>query len=280
VQPAAPVSIQYQVDQPSAGLTASQLAGARIALWTGSSWLGLPCQASGTTLSCTAGHLSTFGVVLVPAPVEPLDNELPNGHFFRQANSFGGATSAGFAVVDDEAARFWSDFQALGGVERVGYPISNRFMFRGFLTQAFQRLALQWRPDLGRAVPINTLDELQQRPGLDSWLDRVYQVPPAADTAADTGLDFAAVVARHVAMLDAYPQLAQFYASEPDAQNVFGLPLAVKDYGGVVSVRLQRATLQLWPGDNGPSVTIGNGSDLAKAAGLWPLPEAAPTVSP
>ena len=57
---------------------------------------------------------------------------------------------------------------------------------------------------------------------------------------------------------------------------VIGLMLLfVADYGSVVSVRLQRATLQLWKSDtpwaSAGSVVVGNGGDLAKEAGLWPV---------
>jgi hypothetical protein len=52
----------------------------------------------------------------------------------------------------------------------------------------------------------------------------------------------------------------------------FGLPLSVKDYGGFVAVRLQRATLQLWRDPDGTQrVVVGNAADLAKEAGLWPI---------
>jgi hypothetical protein len=107
-------------------------------------------------------------------------------------------------------------------------------------------------------------------------------VPLAADTSADVGLAFEDVVARHVAMLDAHPALAAFYQATPDALNTLGLPLALKDYGPMVAVRLQRATLQLWKNDTpfaaAGSVVVGNGSDLAKEVGLWPPDATAPST--
>jgi len=41
--------------------------------------------------------------------------------------------------------------------------VSGRFLYRGFVTQVFQKLALQWQPDLGQAVPVNVFDELTGR---------------------------------------------------------------------------------------------------------------------
>src|SRR5205823_151505 len=107
------------------------------------------------------------------------DFDVPNGHFFRQTNGFGGAGQSGYVVTDDNDAGFWTAFQQYGGLQQVGYPITTRFVYRGFLTQVFQKLALQWRPDLGEAVPINVFDELD--PAANSWLDTRRQVPLALD---------------------------------------------------------------------------------------------------
>jgi hypothetical protein len=128
-------------------------------------------------------------------------------------------------------------------------------------------------------VPVNVFDDLNQN-GSDGFLDAVRQVPPAADTSADSGLPFDQVVARHVALLDPYPSLREFFLADPDWLTTYGLPLAVKDYGPFVAVRLQRATLQLWnvdaPWARAGSVVVGNGADVAKEAGLWPVSALAP----
>jgi hypothetical protein len=137
-----------------------------------------------------------------------------------------------------------------------------------------------WRPDMGGiAVPVNVLDDLNQR-GSDAWLDQARQVPLAADTSADVGLSFEGVVARHTALLDAYPALRAAYLNTPGYLTVYGLPLVVKDYGAFVAVRLQRSTLQLWNVSTAwaaaGQVVVGNGADIAKDAGLWPLAALAP----
>jgi hypothetical protein len=141
------------------------------------------------------------------------------------------------------------------------------------LTQVFQRSALQWRPDLGQAVPTNILDDLTQA-GADAWLDRVGQVPPTPLSSDDTGLDSDQLVARRVGLLDAYPALQAFFQGDADPLYTFGLPVAVKDYGNVVSVRLERASFQLWtvdaPWASAGTVVVASAGDLAKKAGLWP----------
>ena len=60
---------------------------------------------------------------------------------------------------------------------------------------------------------------------------------------------------------------------------MYGLPLAVRDYGAFVAVRLQRATFQLWRDPTGPRVAIGNAADIAKDAALWPAAAVSPSLT-
>jgi outer membrane protein assembly factor BamB len=272
----APVTLTHALT--SAELATAGGDGSRIswAFWNDDQWTALPCSATsstpGTAMTCTLSHDGQFVELIAPAAGSTLDVDIPGGHLFQQANGFGGAGSTGYAVVDDAQAAFWTEFQRFGGIDEVGYPVSERFQYAGYTTQAFQKLVLQWQPELNEAVPLNVLDELD-RPGTSAWLDANRQVPPAESTAADTGLTFDAVQARHIAKLEAYPALLDFYTSDPAALDKYGLPLSVKDYGAFVAVRLQRATLQLWPDDNGSpgTIVVGNAGDLAKEVGLWPV---------
>ena len=220
-------------------------------------------------MSCATPFVGLLAVMVAPPSVDPLDFDVPGGHFYSQANGFNGAGATGFAVTDDDAAAFWSEFQRLGGVPRLGYPISTRFQYGGLITQAFQFAALQWRPDLGQAVTVAILDDLAQA-GSDGWLERTRQVPPASAASQNGGL------------LDAYPALADFVQADPDPLDDFGAPVAVKDYGSVVGVRLQRAALQLWtvdePWASAGTVTVANAGELAREAGLWPISALAPGV--
>src|SRR5688572_11539493 len=58
---------------------------------------------------------------------------IPGGCFFSQTTNGQG----GYTVLDDGQARFWAEYQRLGGAQTVGYPISRRFVYDGFVTQAF-----------------------------------------------------------------------------------------------------------------------------------------------
>ena len=52
----------------------------------------------------------------------------------------------GFAVLDGHGARLWTAFQAAGGVDALGYPVSRRFELEGGVAQAFEHGVLRWDP--------------------------------------------------------------------------------------------------------------------------------------
>jgi hypothetical protein len=273
IVPSAPLHLTQHLNQTDLDAAQGDATRLHIARWTGSSWQAQACANDGSMLDCWLPRTGTFQVLVAPPPGDVLDSDLPNGHFYKQANGFGGAGDLGFAVVDDADATFWSEFVRLGGVDRVGFPISQRFTYQGFLTQAFQKMVLQWRPDLNQVEPVNIFDELHNQ-GDDQWLNDYRQVPPADDTSADAGLGWDQVVTRHVSLLSDYPSLRDAYTVDPGALEAMGLPLAVRNYGAVTVVRLQRATLQLWSVDTpwaaAGSIILGNAGDIAKELGLWP----------
>ena len=214
----------------------------------------------------------------------PQDYDIPNGHFFTQANGRPPGTSpAGFAVTDDGDARFWSEFQRLGGVQALGYPVTQRFVLDGFVTQAFQKGVLQWRPEAKQAYLLNTFDLMHDRK-LDDWLLTYRQTPKPFDTTPDTGLPWDKVVARHLALLDKNEAIKERFLSNPDWLQQYGLPVAYGDMGSSFVIRAQRATFQYWKEDvpwaKKGDVTVANGGDLAKEAYVWPVEASIPQPPP
>jgi hypothetical protein len=262
-----PISLEYRLSAAEINQAGGDVDRLKVAYWTGDTWAALACSPSATAVECTSPHLSLFALLVAPPASDILDSSLPNGWFYKQANGFNGGGDAGFSVVDDSDASMWTEFQRLGGVDRLGYPISQRFQFGGYVTQAFQRVALEWQPDSGHADTVTIMDALSAR-GTDGWLESARQVPPAV-ARADVQPDGDAV------LLDAYPSLRGLYDADPDPMTDYGLPVAVKQYGSLVSVRLQRGVLQLWtldePWAEAGTVIAGNAGDLAKEAGLWPM---------
>jgi hypothetical protein len=207
-----------------------------------------------------------------PAAAQPgggPDWPIPGGRFFTQTN--GGQAGRGYRVTNEDGARFWDEFRRLGGVDALGYPASRRFVWEGFTVQVFQKAILQWRPEATQAYFVNVLDRLSAA-GRDDWLLAARMTPRPIDTRADAGLAWSAVVARHQAMLDADPAIKAAYFADPDPVARFGLPLSQADMGNAYVVRCQRAVLQRWKEDvpwaRAGQVTIANGGDLAKEAGI------------
>ncbi len=215
-----------------------------------------------------------------PAAQTSGDWAIPNGHFFTQ--TAGG--QGGFSVVDDSQARFWSEFKRLGGLQNVGYPISQRFTYDGFVVQAFQKLVLQWRPEVSQAWPMNVFDELSKK-GFDDTLFAVRQTPYPLTNFDTPGASWDQVVAKRWALLDANPAIKQRYFSVGDPLNVFGLPTSrVEDMGNHYAVRTQRAVFQQWK-ENVPwaakgQVTIANGGDIGKELAWLSGPYLQPQPAP
>lgn len=216
-----------------------------------------------------------------PAPVPPPpicgdDFTVPGGHFFSQA---AGTPDLGFHVTDDAQAAFWSAFQRIGGVPVLGYPISERFVLRGFIVQAFQKAVLQWDPSKQDVNFANTLDLLHDA-GFDPWLDSVRQVPLHQSLPADDDAPWDRVVGNHLAILDANAHIRAEFLATPNWLDRLGLPIAYHDYGAVRVLRAQRAVLQQWTSDvpwaAAGEVIFGNSGDLAREAGLFSADVLAP----
>jgi hypothetical protein len=176
-------------------------------------------------------------------------------------------------VTDEFGHHFWAAFREDGGVAGVGYPASHRFFWNGFYYQVMQKEVFQWQPATNSVAFFNVFDVLHDQ-GFDAWLDATQQIPPPFDTSPDTGLAWNRVVARHEQLLNRVPAIRSRYFADRNAVNDYGLPMSVKDYGPVLVVRCQRAAFQYWkvaqPFARAGSVTLVNGGDVAKAAGLFP----------
>jgi hypothetical protein len=96
---------------------------------------------------------------------QPADYAVPNGHFFSQAVP-SAARGHGFTVANSAGIPLWREYQRLGSFEKLGYPISRRFVWEDDVAQAVQAGVLRWRSSRGQA-------ELEP-------LERLGQLPPEA----------------------------------------------------------------------------------------------------
>lgn len=206
------------------------------------------------------------------ANANSLDFSIAGGWFFTQGGGDTARSDDGFAVIDDEGAKFWTAFQASGGVGAVGYPISDRFQWDGFVTQVMQKAVFQWRPETDSVAFVNVFDDLS-RHGFDDQLATLLVPEPEAFN-DETGLSFGQIIAKRTALLESEPALLAVYQAAADPLRNYGLPQSsVRQYDGLRAIRLQRVVLQIWTSDfpwaQAGTVTIANGGDLAKQLGLF-----------
>lgn len=223
--------------------------------------------------------IATLGGGAAQAEMPP-DYDIPGGHFFTQGAPSGSPEGSGFGVTDEQGIPFWTTYQAEGGLLRMGYPLSGRFIRDGLVTQVLQKIVFQWHPGTGVVEFVNVLDELNYA-GRDAWLEGL--LVPAQAAIDETGLDLHDREVGRLALLAASPAIESFFNATDDPIRLFGLPTsALVDYGDMEAIRLQRAVLQLWkvdtqfaePGD----VLIANGGQLAVRAGLFDAVALAPEV--
>jgi len=179
----------------------------------------------------------------------------------------------GFFVCDDHSARFRSAFDSWG-LQKIGYPISQRYVHDGFVTQAFQKAIMQWRAESGTVALVNIFDDLHNA-GFDDTLLSVRQTPHQLPAGWDGDIPFDEVVKKRQALLDVRPALQDTYFASSDPLTFYGLPTSeVEDMGNHYAIRLQRAVLQEWkeqvPWAEEGEVTIANGGDIAKELGALP----------
>jgi hypothetical protein len=199
-----------------------------------------------------------------------------------------GGGQGGFSVCNDGQAQFRAAFERYG-LQRVGYPISQRYTRDGFITQAFQKAIFQWRADTNTVALVNTFDDLHNM-GYDQRLLETRQTPHQLPANWDTpGATFEQIRMRRQELLNARPALRTAYFSVADPLLFYGLPTSeVTDMGNHYAIRLQRAVLQEWkeavPWAAAGQVTVANGGDIAKELGALPAaalrPEAAPPAPP
>ena len=108
---------------------------------------------------------------VLPARADSGDYAVEGGRLFTQAAE-SDMPDAGFAVTDADGIPVWTEFQRLGGVQALGYPLSRRFVWDGFTVQVFQKVVLQWRPESNTFMFVNVFDRLNLE-GYDDTLEEL-----------------------------------------------------------------------------------------------------------
>jgi hypothetical protein len=175
----------------------------------------------------------------------------------------------GLTVSDNNEARFLSEFLRLGGVNTLGYPITQPFRQDVFLYQAFQRGVLQWRPELDEAYLANVLDWLSIAQK-DEYLESLGIPRPLSDS----GGSWSQVAVERESWLTE-PAIAEAYRKGGGYAR-FGLPSSRPARSGPFVVqRFQRYSFQYWTEDVAGMPKKGSVvgtlvGDLVKKAGVIP----------
>ncbi|MGH2461535.1 MAG: endo-1,3-alpha-glucanase family glycosylhydrolase, partial [Chloroflexota bacterium] len=160
-----------------------------------------------------------------------------NGAFFTQA----GQGQGGYWITDANGMSFYDTFQALGGVDALGYPNSQRFQQGGFTYQATQGAVLQWRPEYGRALMANTFEWFTNA-GKDDYLLQVDGIPePIRDDGSNGNWQVAKQTRLSWLTDDAIKQKYLSAGSLDQAINLYGLPESKPEqHGPFIVQRFQR----------------------------------------
>jgi len=142
----------------------------------------------------------------------------PDCLFFAET----GGEEGGFFVCDDNYARFRTAFERWG-LQKIGYPISQRYDHDGFVTQAFQKAIMQWRAESGTVALVNIFDDLHKA-GFDDRLLSERQTPRQLPAGWDGDIPFDEVVKKRQALLDVRPALQETYFASSDPFTFYGLP--------------------------------------------------------
>jgi hypothetical protein len=234
-----------------------------------------------TRVLLAVGVLALAMGIAIPAGAQQAEDfDVPNGRFYTQARGSAPAGS-GYAVTDNDNIPFYTWFRRYGGVSAVGYPVSHRFQWKGFVSQAFQKVVFQWRPDQGGAVHfVNVFDELTEAKK-DDWLAVVREVPNSQKWEEDRGKSWEEVVKNHYTLLDKDPAIKNVFMAVTDPMAFNGLPMSYHDSQNVAVLRAQRRVLARYKTDQpwakAGQVVVANGGDIGKEAGLYPQAAVVPS---
>ncbi|MBV8087116.1 MAG: hypothetical protein JO247_20090 [Chloroflexi bacterium] len=217
-----------------------------------------------------------FALLLTPvmAADSPPDYPIPGGHYYTQGS---GTTTGGFSLTDDGGIPMWSEYNRLGGVDELGYPVSGRFVFEGHVVQLLQRAGLMWHPELGEARFFDIFSTLHAQ-GRDGWLLSSKGIPQQVAGDVVPGKSWDQVSQERYSLLDSHPAVKTAYFATRDPVNTYGLPTSNWLEQPVVSVlRFDNVVFQLWkqlvPWAAAGTVQLANGGELLKDSGLLgPVP--------
>ncbi|MHB8620066.1 MAG: hypothetical protein ACYDAG_10950 [Chloroflexota bacterium] len=232
------------------------------------------------TILLLASSLSTLALVMVAglglstaqAGNAP-DYDVAQGHFYSQgAGSAQNQPLVGYSITDDGGIPMWTEFQRLGGVDALGYPVSGRFQVDGHVIQLTQKVGLVWHP---KANQVRFLDifNILHKAGKDGWLATTKGIPPVATFPNETGKSWDQVSRQRYSLLDIRTEVKKAYFAMNDPVNMYGLPTSSWLETPLSSVmRFENVVIEQWrqelPWAQPGQVQLANGGQILKDSGI------------
>jgi len=117
----------------------------------------LPPTASPAPPAAQPNRLATPTPLPTSTPMASYpDRAVEDGWFFSQGIPDPGA---GFTVTNEDGVPFWDVYRNAGGPLSIGYPVSGRFYWQGFVLQSFESGLLAWHPQLRHVHRLDAFDE-------------------------------------------------------------------------------------------------------------------------
>ena len=210
-----------------------------------------------------AGLLLACVVLVFATPAQAVECDgtaLSDGCLFTSTGCDTLDPDDGFPVTNGGGIPFWDCYRTLD-VQAVGHAISQRFMFDGFILQAFQKVILQYRPEragqtaCGPFDYLNTLDLLHDRfGGLSLPFLPEHQVMPEDTDAQGNPKPWAQIKQNHLQLVAEHPNFKEKFddGKNPNWLNLYGLPISYEMYLDgdgkplVEALRAQRANFLWW----------------------------------
>lgn len=218
-------------------------------------------------------------VTLLANPAEaadaPADYAVEGGHFYSQGA--GNGSKSGYSITDDGSIPMWTEFNRLGGVDVLGYPVSGRFLLNGHVVQLTQKAGLVWHQESNQLQFLNTFAMLHNA-GKDPWLLTAKGIPPQVSSPDEVGKTWEQISQKRYQLLDAHPAIKGAYFAMSDPVNMYGLPESSwLEHPLSSTLRFDNVAFQQWkqllPWAAAGQVQMANGGDLLKESGiLGPLP--------
>ncbi len=165
------LALELATIAPATGFAQAQPAVLPASSAQGPTAAALPAGTAQTSVGNGSPSTGVGGALDYPVSGGPTNG---SGWFYSQEakrwpaiTGLGPVRPRGYTVLDDDKGNFWTEFRRFGGVDVLGYPVSQVYHYpkdglQGLWYQAFERGILQYHPETGRAEMANVFEQFSE----------------------------------------------------------------------------------------------------------------------